>query len=362
MQKVLVAGAGKIGSLIAALLSQSGDYEVFLVDSKTQSFNLKEQSAKNHPTQMLELDVMDPQKFTAFIKKHNFTALISCLPYPCNTAVATLAKEHQLHYFDLTEDTHVSAKIAQLAVNAKTAFVPQCGVAPGFISIVANDLMLSFESIESVFLRVGALPKHSNNALKYALTWSPDGLINEYANPCDALINGKLGKLQPLDDLESVEIDGLSYEAFNTSGGLGTLAATYEGKVNTLNYKTIRYPGHCEKMRFLMIDLELRKSKDVLKSILINALPQSAEDVVIIYVAVRGKQNGEWVEKNYMKKFYPKVIEGKTWSAIQTTTASSACVVIDSVLQNPSLYQGLIKQESFELSAFVQNRFGKYFI
>lgn len=362
MQKVLVAGAGKIGSLIATLLSQSGDYEVFLVDSKNQSFNLKDQSAKKHPIETHELDVMDPQKFAAFIKMHVFTALISCLPYPCNTAVATLAKEQQLHYFDLTEDTQVSATIAQLALNAKTAFVPQCGVAPGFISIVANDLMKTFESIESVSLRVGALPKHSNNALKYALTWSPDGLINEYANPCDALINGKLGKLQPLDDLESIEIDGLHYEAFNTSGGLGTLAATYEGKVNTLNYKTIRYPGHCEKMRFLMIDLELRKAKDVLKNILINALPQSAEDVVIIYVAVKGKQNGEWVERNYMKKFYPKVIEGKTWSAIQTTTASSACVVIDSVLQSPSLYQGLIKQESFELSAFVQNRFGKHFI
>lgn len=362
MQKVLVAGAGKIGSLIATLLAQSGDYHVYLIDSKTQSFNSKEPTTKPESIERLEVDVMDPQKLTALIKKHTFTALISCLPYPCNATVAMLAKEQQLHYFDLTEDTQVSAKIAELAINAKTAFVPQCGVAPGFISIVANELMKTFESIESVYLRVGALPKHSNNALKYALTWSPDGLINEYANPCDALINGKLGKLQPLDDLESIEIDGLHYEAFNTSGGLGTLAATYEGKVNTLNYKTIRYPGHCEKMRFLMIDLELRKSKDILKSILTNALPQSAEDVVIIYVAVKGKQNGEWVEKNYMKKFYPKVINGKTWSAIQTTTASSACVVIDSVLQNPSLYHGLVKQESFELSAFVKNRFGELFI
>lgn len=362
MQKVLVAGAGKIGSLIATLLSHSGDYDVYLIDSKTQSFNLKEQSAKQIPINVLEIDVMDSQALTALIKKHAFTALISCLPFACNMAVATLAKDHQLHYFDLTEDTQVSATIATLATNAKTAFVPQCGVAPGFISIVANDLMKTFESIESVFLRVGALPKHSNNALKYALTWSPDGLINEYANPCDAIINGELGKLQPLDDLESIEIDGLHYEAFNTSGGLGTLAATYKGKVNTLNYKTIRYPGHCEKMRFLMIDLGLKESREVLKNILINALPQSAEDVVIIYVAVEGKQNGERVEKNYMKKFYPKVIGGKTWSAIQTTTASSACVVIDSVLQKPSLYQGLVKQESFELNAFVQNRFGEIFI
>jgi len=362
MQKVIVAGAGKIGSLIATLLGTCGDYEVVLVDSKAESVNLSVKENKNKAYHYTVMDVSDAKKLDDYLKIQKFQAIVSCLPYPFNTTIAMLAKQNQLHYFDLTEDTQISATISKLAADAKTAFVPQCGVAPGFISIVANDLMKTFESLESVYLRVGALPKHSNNALKYALTWSPDGLINEYGNPCDAVVNGKLGKLQPLEDLETIEIDGLSYEAFNTSGGLGTLAATYEGKVNTLNYKTIRYPGHCEKMRFLMIDLQLNQSREVLKNILINALPQSADDVVLIYVAVKGKQQDALVEKNYMKKFYPTEIAGKMWSAIQVTTASSASAVIDTVLQNPANYQGIIKQEAIDLSTFVQNRFGAVYL
>lgn len=359
MHKVVVAGAGKIGSLIARLLANSGDYAIHLVDSRHESFSYDENTGQPHSFETAVFDVTDAQQFDRYLKDQQIEAVISCLPYPCNVNVATLAKANHAHYFDLTEDTQVSKAISQLAANATKAFVPQCGVAPGFISIVANDLMKAFTRLESVYLRVGALPKHSNHALKYALTWSPEGLINEYANPCDAIVDGQLTKIQPLEDLESIEIDGLAYEAFNTSGGLGTLAATYQGKVDALNYKTIRYPGHCEKMRFLMHDLKLNQDKDLLKTLLLKSLPQAAEDVVIIYVAVKGIQNNSSIEKNYMKKCYPQVIAGKTWSAIQVTTASSACMVIDQVLQNPQHYQGMITQESFSLTDCLNNRFGK---
>lgn len=359
MLKVVVAGAGKIGSLIARLLANSGDYAVHLLDSRSESFSFDTSSGQPYSFQTTVLDVTDAQQLDRYIKDQQIEAIISCLPYPCNVSVATIAKANYAHYFDLTEDTQVSKAISQLALDATTAFVPQCGVAPGFISIVANDLMKTFTRLESVYLRVGALPKYSNHALKYALTWSPEGLINEYANPCDAIVNGQLTKIQPLEDLETIEIDGLHYEAFNTSGGLGTLAATYQGKVDMLNYKTIRYPGHCEKMRFLMSDLKLNQEKDLLKTLLLKALPQSAEDVVIVYVAVKGKQNDSSVEKNYMKKTYPQVIAGKTWSAIQVITASGACMVIDQVLQNPQHYKGMITQESFSLSDCLNNRFGK---
>ncbi|MCS5712276.1 saccharopine dehydrogenase family protein [Candidatus Berkiella aquae] len=359
MQKIIVAGAGRIGSLIATLLATVDEYEIHLLDSKSESFNSDLMPTAKAYRQVV-LDVTSKQ-LDAYIKKEKITALVSCLPYTANIALATLAKNHHLHYFDLTEDIQVSAAISQLAHHAETAFVPQCGVAPGFISIVANELMKSFTSLESVYLRVGALPKHTNHALKYALTWSPEGLINEYANPCNAIVNGQLTQVQPLEDLESIEIDGLHYEAFNTSGGLGTLAMTYQGKVNTLNYKTIRYPGHCEKMRFLMIDLKLSHARESLKTILLNALPQNAEDVVLIYVAVKGNHNQTSVEKNYVKKFYPQVIAGKTWSAIQITTASSASAVIDEVLQNPKAFKGLIKQENFALEAFLKNRFGSIY-
>ncbi len=211
--------------------------------------------------------------------------------------------------------------------------MPQCGLAPGFISIAANALIQHFDEIRSVKLRVGALPQHPNNVLKYSLTWSTDGLINEYGNPCEALVDGRDVEVAPLEGLEEIEIDGTLYEAFNTSGGLGSLADTYGSKVQTMDYKTIRYPGHCAQMRLLMNDLKLNQDRATLKRVLENAVPQTLQDVVIVYVAVAGRQDGELREENYVSKIYPQMIAGRLWSAIQVTTAAGITAVVDLVLR-----------------------------
>lgn len=360
MHEVLVAGAGKIGRLIACLLSESGDYNIHLVDIQTESINIPNNEACQN-IQINTLDVTNAQELSAYLERHKIQTIISSLPYFCNVSVAKIAKEQNIHYFDLTEDTSVTKEISNFAKDATTAFVPQCGLAPGFISIAANDLMQHFDKIDAVLMRVGALPVHPNNALKYSLTWSTDGLINEYGNTCFGIENGERVKLLPLDGLETIKIDGLMYEAFNTSGGLGSLADTYQGKVNTMNYKTMRYPGHCEKMRFLILDLKMNEHRDDLKVILERAIPKTNQDVVVVYVAVRGSQNNEFMEESFVKKIYPESIAGKKWSAIQVTTASSICALVDIVLANPSQYKGLVLQENFALEAFLNNRFGKYY-
>jgi len=221
--------------------------------------------------------------------------------------------------------------------------------------------MSHFEELDTVKLRVGALPVHPSNVLKYSLTWSTDGLINEYGNICYGIENGKMTALLPLEGYETIEVDGLLYEAFNTSGGLGTLADTYEGRVRTMNYKTLRYPGHCEKIHFLMQDLKLGTDRDTLKRIFENAVPQTRQDVVLIYVSVSGAQKGHLFEENYVKKVYPQTIAGALWSAIQVTTAAGLCAVLDLVLKDPAPRGGFVTQESFALKAFLENRFGQYY-
>jgi len=212
-----------------------------------------------------------------------------------------------------------------------------------------------------VKLRVGALPQHPNNALKYSLTWSTDGLINEYGNPCEALVDGRAVEVAPLEGLEEIEIDGMIYEAFNTSGGLGSLAETYGEKAQTMDYKTIRYPGHCAQMRLLMNDLKLNFDRATLKRVLENAVPQTLQDVVIVYVAVAGRQHGELREENYVAKIYPQVIAGRLWSAIQVTTAAGICAVVDLVMQNAGRYHGFVRQEDFSLVDVLNNRFGRHY-
>jgi saccharopine dehydrogenase-like NADP-dependent oxidoreductase len=361
MQDILVLGAGKIGALIAGLLGESGSYRVQLADAEP---GVAKSVAAAHGLDSIvafDLDASDKETLTRHVREHKPVALVSSLPYFCNIVVAEVARAENLHYFDLTEDVAVTEQVRSIAEGATTAFIPQCGLAPGFISIAANELIQHFDSLRAVKLRVGALPQHPNNVLKYSLTWSTDGVINEYGNLCKAIVDGDEVDVLPLEGLESIEIDGKKYEAFNTSGGLGSLAETYGDRVNTMNYKTIRYPGHCEQMRLLMNGLKLNHDRDTLKRILENAVPQTLQDVVIIYAAVNGMQDGELREENYVNQVYPQVVAGRLWSAIQITTAAGICSIIDIVLTDPTHYQGFVAQEQFRLQDILENRFGRYY-
>lgn len=360
MHHVLVMGAGKIGSLISFLLSHSNDYYVYLADIEINNPAIDKLQPLPH-FKYVQLDANNKEQVSDFVKSHKIEAIISSLPFYCNVPIAEVAASQHVHYFDLTEDVKTTEAVEKLSKTAKSTFVPQCGLAPGFISIVANNLMRHFASLETVKMRVGALPANISNALKYSLTWSTDGLINEYGNPCYGVENGKEVALSPLEGLEEIDIDGMSYEAFNTSGGIGSLAATYRGRVENLNYKTIRYPGHCEKMKFLMNDLKLNQDRDTLKRIFENAIPKTNQDIVLVYVSVSGIQDSQYVERNYVKKFYPKVIKGHHWSAIQMTTASGICSVVDMVFNHPEKYHGFVCQEQFSFEDLINNRFGQYY-
>src|SRR6056297_197827 len=184
MKKITVIGAGKIGSLIALLMARTKRYQIQLVDQTFASgdqqrlFQLFPQMAKH------EVDVTDTESLMSCVKAFQSEAIISCLPYFLNKNAAQVAHDLSCAYFDLTEDVAVTSFVKALAQNSSAAFVPQCGLAPGMIGLIANDLIQQFESVETVEMRVGALPQFSNNGLKYALTWSTDGLINEYDNSC----------------------------------------------------------------------------------------------------------------------------------------------------------------------------------
>ncbi len=361
MHNIAVFGAGKIGALTACRLADTKEYRIILLDKNLHGQDFIRLNNNSQLTTHC-IDVQDASAMQDFFKKHKLHAIVSCLPYFCTRELAEYAKQFHLHYFDLTEDVQVTEYIKTLAKDAEHAFIPQCGLAPGMISIIANSMMLSFDELDTVKLRVGALPVNANNALQYSLTWSTDGLINEYGNPCFAVQDGAVVKLQPLEGLESVQVDGLSYEAFNTSGGLGSLLDTYKEKIRTLNYKTLRYPGHCSKMQFLMKGLNLNHDRKTLKYILENAIPKTYQDVVLIYIAISGTKNGEYTEENFVNKIYPQTLLENHWSAIQISTTSGLCTVIDSVFSEPDSYKGFIPQERFAYSDMIQNRFGKCFM
>lgn len=210
-------------------------------------------------------------------------------------------------------------------------------------------------------MRVGAMPQFPSNALKYNLTWSTDGLINEYCNPCAAIHEGRLLEVLPLEGYEEFLLDGVRYEAFNTSGGLGSLCETMQGKVRELNYRTIRYLGHCELMRFLLNDLRLSARRSLVKEILESAVPVTYQDVVITFVNVSGMKNGQFMQVTDARKIYHQDIAGQHWSAIQVTTAAGICAAVDLHAQGKLPKRGFVRQEDIVFDDFIQNRFGRYY-
>jgi saccharopine dehydrogenase-like NADP-dependent oxidoreductase len=235
---------------------------------------------------------------------------------------------------------------------------PQCGLAPGFIGIVGASLARPFDALRSIELRVGALPKHPRGALGYAFNWSPEGVVNEYLNDCEVIADGHKKLVPALEQLETILIDGLRLEAFTTSGGLGTMCDTYLGKVRDLNYKTMRFPGHCELMRFFFHELHMKERREEAGRILVNAKPPVDDDVVYVHAAVEGTKGGALARDEFVRAYPAKVIGGKPWRAISWTTAGSVAAVVEMVAAGDLPQQGFLKQEEIRLDLFLKTRNG----
>jgi len=358
MHQVLLLGAGKIGRMIAWFLARTGDYDVMVADCDEKALTrIRNQSE----VQTKQLDATNASELQAIM--HGRDSVISGLSYRFNPLIAKVAVNEGLSYFDLTEDVETTRKVRDIAGKTRTdrIVMPQCGLAPGFISIVGNYLTKAFDSLDTVRMRVGALPQFPANALKYNLTWSTDGLINEYCNPCEAIHDGRQIEILPLEGLEHFSLDGVRYEAFNTSGGLGTLCETMDGRVRELNYKTIRYLGHRELMSFLVHELQMNRKREMLKQILEEAVPLTFQDVVVVFCTITGHRKGQLVQHSDARKIYSETIDNEAWSAIQITTAAGLCAALDMHVSEKLPLGGFVRQEDVDYEQFLENRFGRYY-
>jgi saccharopine dehydrogenase-like NADP-dependent oxidoreductase len=354
--RVLVIGGGKIGGAITHLLGAvgDGDYEVTVLDRHPDV--LRSSSNDGAGFRSIVGDITDPATLHDATVDHD--VVVNATPFHLTTTIAGAAVEAGAHYFDLTEDVTSAATVGALAEGARSVLMPQCGLAPGFVSVVAASLAADFDELRSLSLRVGALPQFPTNALKYNLTWSTDGLINEYCNPCEAIVDGEARDTAPLEDIESFSLDGVTYEAFNTSGGLGSLRASLGGRVESLDYKTIRYPGHRDVMKVLVRDLRLHRRRDLLKDVLEAAIPITDQDVVLVFVTASGSRDGRLVQETFARKVYAGEVAGRRLSAIQLTTAAGICAMVDLVVDGTLPAKGLVRQEECSLDRFLGNRFG----
>lgn len=391
---VLVLGAGKVGKSVAEMLLGlgGGSYRVTVADRSPD--NLAETAAnidrlKKHVKHKVgfdavELDVSKPADVRKALKGHDY--VICMLPFNMVLGIADAANELGVHYFDVTEDVETTDRVRALAggKNCKVALVPQCGLAPGYVAIAAYDVARRFDSIQDLTLRVGALPQYPTNQLKYNVTWSIAGVVNEYCEPCNAMLGGRMVKVPALDGLENFSFEGVEYEAFYTSGGVGSLIETLtdEGKVikneSNIAYKTIRYPGHCQLMKFLLQDLRLgvehaKKGKhgvafdrQLCMDLLEHAIPRTLDDVVVIFANGIGlrKVGGEIRREqvSFHRAIRAQEMFGRIWPAIESTTAAGVCGMVDlhRAKQLPR-QTGFIRQEEVSLAQFEKTSFGRIY-
>lgn len=266
-------------------------------------------------------DLSDWAVLQSIISNHD--GVLASTPFFLNKRIASVCSQNGVDYFDLTESVDVTNYVKGL--NSASRFVTQCGLAPGMVSIIAADLAKHYEHVDTIAIRVGALSTNANNHLQYYRTWNTEGLINEYIHPCPALVDGELVSLRPLQDMETVTIAGIQFEAANTSGGIGSLAESFVDRANNVNYKTLRYPGHWSHIRFLADDLGLADNFDTYVNLFNRHVPQCTTDRVYIHIAVTGR-----VDRVLKQRQYTKIIESTSHAtAIQIATGCGVLCVLD---------------------------------
>jgi saccharopine dehydrogenase-like NADP-dependent oxidoreductase len=392
MKKVLVLGAGKVGKSVAELLLACGrgEYAVTAADRDASAIEVVRQNVERLGARLAKLgrgrpsfaerrvDVGDHRSVQAALEGQDY--VVCMLPFDFVAGIAEAANAAGAHYFDVTEDVQTTDRIRAIdrEGRAKVALAPQCGLAPGYIAIAAHDVARGFDSIEELTLRVGALPQFPTNRLKYNVTWSAAGVVNEYCEPCNAMLAGRMVKVPALEGLERFSFEGVEYEAFYTSGGVGTLIDTLveHGKTterSDIAYKTIRYPGHCELMKFLLQDLRLGAEhasptargrsfdRALAVDLLEQALPPTLQDMAVIFISCIGIRNGRREQANFMRCVRATELFGRVWPAIELTTAAGVCAMVDLHRRGELPGKGFIRQEACTIAMINSTPFGMAF-
>ena len=347
MMKFLVLGAGMMGRAIAYDLSKYSNFDsITIADKDKQTVQSAERFLEGKNINFTSIHADDSNN----VKKHfqNVDVVISAVPYKFNYVLTKIAVETQTHFLDLGGNNDIVKKQRSLSEKAKkndVTIIPDCGLAPGMASVMTRDVVEQMDSVDYVKLRVGGLPLNPEPPLHYQIVFSPYGLINEYVEDAIVLDHGNIVVKKSMTELETINFPEPfgKMEAFLTSGGCSTLPYTYRDKISYLDYKTIRYPGHCEKFKTLL-DLgfadeekikagDLRVSpRELLAALLLEKLPINEKDVVLIKILSKGMKNGKNISLEYTVIDYYD--EKNNITAMMRTTAYPISITAQMIERN----------------------------
>jgi lysine 6-dehydrogenase len=356
--KILVLGAGRMGYGAAFdLVHNSPGVEWVTV----ADFDLKkaEEIAEKVGTARIDahhIDAGNHSDAARLMRGHD--SAISCVNYWYNESLSRAAIETGTNFCDLGGNNYVVDEQLAMDDEAKAAginIIPDCGLAPGMVSILAMHGAAKFDETEEIHIRVGGLPQDPQPPLDYQLVFSVEGLINEYIEVARVIRGGKITEVPSMTELEELKFDNFpQLEAFQTSGGTSTLPDTFFGKIKELDYKTIRYAGHCEKFK-TMIDLGLCSSDEIVADfqnvrprkvfgeLLQKHLPTDGPDYVLVRLDLVGKKDGKTKKLRY--DIVDKQDEQTGLSAMMRTTAFPASIIAQMMANGNVRHRGATPQE-----------------
>ena len=363
--KIFIAGAGGIGQAVGLILREWADFEVDLYVGDINEENLRNTKEvltanRERPGAVETIQMNDETALQNALR--NCEALLDCLPGEQAPRMARFCKDFGLHYANLTEYVRETDEITKIAQNAETGFILQTGLAPGFINILAMSLSQKFaqdfetETLERIGMKVGAMTRYAHAPHFYGFTWSPIGVATEYVKPCRVIRNFVETELPALSETEQIRINGCDYEADLTSGGAANLTEFFAGKVKSLDYKTLRHPGHFDWARLQIRELpndETRPRR--LLEIMRNEVPHVEEDFVLVHASVEGFDK-TGMRRRLEKSFRMDAVEigGQKLRAIQTTTAAPLAECAAMLLTGK--YRGVVQQSQIEPNEFLNGK------
>jgi len=325
-----------MGSATGLLLRELGDFEVdvFLGDADAEKARSNAAWIREGSTLQGQVEGfhLPPEGSSAELERILAQAdiLLDCLPGSEAPRMAGLARRHRLHYANLTEYVKETDEVIEIARGAEQGFLLQTGLAPGYVNVLGNSLFQRFcqtygvGSVDILQMRVGALTTTARPPHSYGFTWSAIGVATEYVEPATVVRDGRRTIQPSLTGRELVTIDGVAYEEALTSGGAADLPAALEGRVRTLDYKTLRYPGHYSWVQSLLDEAPVGSNRaSYLLRRMEEVVPAVEDDLVVIYAAVEGRAaDGSLRRLESSRLIRPSRVGARTLKAIQATTAA----------------------------------------
>jgi len=358
---ILVLGAGRMGLGAAYDLAHNseGVRGVTVADVDEGRARAVAETIKSERVRPARVDVEDRSQTIELMRGHD--AVVSCVPYFFNLRLAGAAIEARTNFCDLGGNNAVVDSELALDAEARAAgvnLIPDCGLAPGMVSVLAAHGAERFAELDSIRIRVGGLPQEPRPPLDYQIVFSVEGLINEYVERARVIRDGRVVEVESMTELEGLEFPAPygRMEAFQTSGGTSTLPDTFAGRVRELDYKTIRYPGHCERFR-LLIDLGLASGEEVdaggarvsprrlLGEMLTRRLPADEPDLVFVRLEFRGVMKSGDAPRLLRYDIIDRFDAATGLSAMQRTTSFPASVVAQMMARGQTTRKGAVPQE-----------------